>query len=176
MLETILVATDGSDHADKAVDWAIELAAKYDARLLLIYVAPHRDVPPELRRMAEVEHIVEPGGAETLSVPAADYASGPGVRPDLAETAARNATIHREIGRWLLDGARLRAEERGIKAIETLLEHGDPADQIVRAAKRYRADLVVMGRRGYGDLKGLLLGSVSHKVCQLADTACLTVM
>jgi nucleotide-binding universal stress UspA family protein len=56
-----------------------------------------------------------------------------------------------------------------------MVEHGDPADQIVHAAERHHADLIVMGRRGHGDLKGLLLGSVSHKVCQLADTACLTV-
>ena len=64
MLKTVLVATDGSDHADKAVDWGVELAAKHDTRLLLLYVAPHREVPPELRRLAEVEHIVEPGGVE----------------------------------------------------------------------------------------------------------------
>ena len=56
-----------------------------------------------------------------------------------------------------------------------MVAHGDPADQIVRAAERRRADLIVMGRRGHGDLKGPLLGSVSHKVCQLAATACLTV-
>ena len=36
-------------------------------------------------------------------------------------------------------------------------------------------DLIVMGRRGLGDLGGLLMGSVSHKVCHLADCACLTV-
>lgn len=174
MLKTVLVAADGSDHADKAVDWAIELAAKHAARLLLIYVAPHREVPPELRRLAEVEHIVEPGGVETLSADPA-YPAGPVAGPDLGAAAAQSATIYREIGQRILDAARRRAEGRGIKAVEATLEHGDPAGQIVQAAKRHRADLIVMGRRGHGDLKGLLLGSVSHKVCQLADTACLTV-
>ena len=175
MLKTILVAADGSDHADRAIDWAIELAAAHDARLLLIYVAPHREVPPDLRRMAAVEHIVAPGGVETLSVADPAYPGGAVARPDLGESAARSATIYQEIGERVLDAARLRAEGRGIKAVEAMVEHGDPADQIVGAAARHHADLIVMGRRGHGDLKGLLLGSVSHKVCQLADTACLTV-
>ena len=174
MLKTVLVATDGSDHADKAVDWGVELAAKHDARLLLIYVAPQREVPPDLRRLAEVEHIVEPGGVQRLSTDPA-YPAGPVARPDLGEAAAQSAMIYREIGERVLGAARRRAEARGIKAVEAMVEHGDPADQIVHAAERHDADLIVMGRRGHGDLKGLLLGSVSHKVCQLADTACLTV-
>jgi nucleotide-binding universal stress UspA family protein len=101
MLKTILVAADGSDHADKAVDWAIELAAKHDTRLLLIYVAPHREVPPDLRRLAEVEHIVEPGGVERRSADPA-YPAGPVARPDLGEAAAQSAMIDRrsESGFW----------------------------------------------------------------------------
>lgn len=175
MLKTILVAADGSDHAEKAVDWAIELALRHEARLVLIFVAPHREVPPELRRMAEVEHIVEPGGVEAR--PPADplYPSGAVARPDLEQAAVSSAAIYRKVGEQVLHAARFRAEERGLTAVESLVEHGDPADQIVHAAKRHGADLIVMGRRGHGDLKGLLLGSVSHKVCQLSDCACLTV-
>jgi nucleotide-binding universal stress UspA family protein len=41
---------------------------------------------------------------------------------------------------------------------------GEPAEAIVREAKRGRYDLVVMGTHGRGALEGLLLGSVARKV------------
>ena len=52
---------------------------------------------------------------------------------------------------------------------------GRPADTIVAAAERDKADMIVMGSRGFSDLKGLLLGSVSHKVSHLAPCTCVTV-
>jgi nucleotide-binding universal stress UspA family protein len=172
MLKTILTAVDGSDHADQAIDWATELAAKHGARLVLLYVAPHREAPPALRRMAEVEHIVEPGRA---GAPPASDPVLPTPSSSLEETMVSSAKIYREIGERVVGAARRRAEGRGVKEVLTLVEHGDPAHQILEAAERHGADLIVMGRRGLGDLKGLLLGSVTHKVCQLATCACLTV-
>jgi nucleotide-binding universal stress UspA family protein len=50
---------------------------------------------------------------------------------------------------------------------------GDPAGEIVRFCREKGIDLIVMGNRGMGDLKGLLLGSVSHKVVQAAECPCL---
>ena len=41
---------------------------------------------------------------------------------------------------------------------------GDPGHMIADFANEHAADLIVMGCRGLSDLKGLLLGSVSHKV------------
>jgi nucleotide-binding universal stress UspA family protein len=63
----------------------------------------------------------------------------------------------------------------GVVKINTELLEGRPADRMLALAKRVEADLITLGSRGVGDLKGLLLGSVSHQVSQLADCTCLTV-
>lgn len=46
---------------------------------------------------------------------------------------------------------------------------GHVAKVIVNTATNNDIDLIVMGSRGLSDLQGLLLGSVTHKVIQLAD-------
>ncbi len=43
------------------------------------------------------------------------------------------------------------------------------AKEILEAARGFNADCIVLGSRGLGDFSGLLLGSVAHKVIQLAD-------
>jgi nucleotide-binding universal stress UspA family protein len=175
MLSKILCAIDGSDHAEKAVDWASMLAQKFDAELILLFVVPHRMAPPELRRMAEAEHVVQ-----RTEPPAPPVSLQPGLpsrwsSEDLSQSAATSATIYQELGERLVDGARWQAENAGVGKVTGLVEDGDAAHRIVEVAQRENVDLIVMGRRGLGDLKGLLLGSVSHKVAQLATCACLTV-
>ena len=50
----------------------------------------------------------------------------------------------------------------------SLVELGDPAEQIVVAATAQRVDHIVMGTRGLSPVKGLLLGSVSDRVAREA--------
>ena len=174
MFETILAAVDGSDHSDQAVHLAADIATKYQARLTLLHVCPEGSVPEGLRRLASVEFSI-PGG------PAA-------ARPDLSEgvghvmdpvregsDAASAAEIYEKLGHQILEHSKGIALEKGVAAVETLLDKGDAADVIVQQADRVKANVIVMGTRGLGTLKGLLVGSVSHKVTQLAPCTCVTV-
>ena len=53
--------------------------------------------------------------------------------------------------------------------VNTLLEYGHPGIRIVDIAKEKDYSLIVMGRRGLSDIKGLLLGSVSNYVLHYAS-------
>lgn len=44
-----------------------------------------------------------------------------------------------------------------------------PAQAIVEAASEFGVEAIIMGSRGLGNVKGMLLGSVSHKVLHIAD-------
>jgi nucleotide-binding universal stress UspA family protein len=57
----------------------------------------------------------------------------------------------------------------------TVLAYGPPAATIARHAGRLRADLIMLGSRGLGDIKGFLLGSVSRRVVSLASCPVLVV-
>ena len=47
---------------------------------------------------------------------------------------------------------------------KTFVEIGSPSEVIVEVAARENCDLIVMGRRGFGTFRGLVMGSVSQYV------------
>lgn len=53
-------------------------------------------------------------------------------------------------------------------SVEGIIEKGDPAGVIVELSQRGDYDHIIMGSRGVSELKGMALGSVSHKVIHLA--------
>jgi nucleotide-binding universal stress UspA family protein len=59
--------------------------------------------------------------------------------------------------------------------VTTLLLDGQPAREIVKAAKQYEHDLIVIGSRGRGRATAALLGSVSHEVLHEAPVPVLVV-
>ena len=61
---------------------------------------------------------------------------------------------------------------RGVQAVVT---EGTPADEIVKTARRHRADLIVLGTRGAGNVARMLLGSTAHRVLRQARVPVLAV-
>ncbi len=173
MFKKIIAATDGSEHARKATELASELAAKYGAKLILIHVLQHETFPEAVRRGFEHEHILEQprtlrGGGAQLSEMLAGTASGGGAE-------AGGQRILEAWGRQTLEQAASAARQRGVRDVHMLLEEGDPAGRILECVRRENPELLVTGSRGLSDLKGLFVGSVSHKLCQLASCTCITV-
>lgn len=75
---------------------------------------------------------------------------------------------HQEEGLKSLQNARDFLDHAGI-VYQYHITVGDPAEMIVRFAAEKGYDLIVMGPRGKGGVKGLLLGSVTSKVMQLSS-------
>jgi nucleotide-binding universal stress UspA family protein len=59
--------------------------------------------------------------------------------------------------------------------VHTCVRHGRAADEILRRIEAAEHDLVVMGSRGRGSLRSLLLGSVSHAVVHRSSVHVVTV-
>ena len=146
MIKTILVATDGSGHAKKAIDLAADIAGKYNAL---------EEKFDELRKaFLEMVSVSYEAGPMSITVP---------------------DDVLNDVGNLILDNARQRAESKGVKDVSAHIADGSPADTIIAAAEKENADMIVLGSRGLGNISGLLMGSVSHKVSHLSDRTCVTV-
>ena len=172
MIETILCPSDGSDHAGRAVAFAIDLAKRYDARLILAHVLLRQADADELRAFAEVEGLTKTVAPEVRRL------SGVDGRIDVAGLAEANAVssaVLARISEKVLEGAKSNAQREGVDRVETVTLDGDPAKRILEQAEREDVDCIVLGSRGLGSVKSLFLGSVSQKVTNNAECTCITV-
>jgi nucleotide-binding universal stress UspA family protein len=138
-MKNILVATDGSAAAGRAVDLAAQLTTSLGGKLKIVSVVPEHEAPsPDLQELSRAEH-------QTL-------------REFLCALSEQ-----------CLATARRRAQERGVSDAEVESRTGDVAGSILDIARLDEAEVIVVGKRGLGRLSGLLLGSVSQKIVSLAE-------
>ncbi len=173
MFKNILVATDGSHHAQKAVEIAADLAAKYDAPLTVLSVIEAGPLSDDARRLAGDKGI---DLGEILTAPDVAAMSPEGEPVILhAEYTLATARVQAELAAAIVEDAKLRAAHLGAATVRGLTEGGDPAEAVLKVVEAEDIDLVVMGSRGLGALKSLLIGSVSQKVAHLVPCSCITV-
>lgn len=147
MFSKIVVGVDGSDPSMNAVRTACDLAEKYLAPLHIAHTPKPETVAFAMGAVAGYHAVVDVPSSEEIKKAA-------------EEVIAKSVKVAKSCGR---------------DCIATHIGEGDPARDIVDYANAQGADLIVTGRRGLGDLKGLFLGSTSHNVSKHAKCACLTV-
>ena len=106
--------------------------------------------------------VVEPAQYSMASM----YGAAPQVLADLLDEQTRT-------GRAQLSGLQQRLQKRRIK-LRTLLRNGAPYEAIVEAAKRLKADLIVMATHGRTGLSHFVIGSVAERVVRTASCPVLT--
>jgi nucleotide-binding universal stress UspA family protein len=134
MYTNIVVGTDGSATASKAVGKAADLAAISSATLVV--VSAYRPVPEERLR------------SERAGAP---------------EDVAYMVNREEDVGRILGDAKKL-AESRGAKKVVTESVDSGPSEALIDVAEKIGAELIVVGSQGMTGAKRLLLGSVPNRI------------
>lgn len=135
MFKRILVATDGSSLSKKAVASAIALAAQNGAELVAVTVVP--DYPKSYFE-----------GAMRFSV------------DDIARIEGKWAGEAQE----KLDTVGAYAKAAGVAFRGMALNSDLVAETLIKAARKYKCDLIVMASHGRKGLARLLLGSETQHV------------
>lgn len=148
MFNKIVVGIDGSDHAEKALRLACDIAKKYQSELCLV-------------------HTPQP---DTVA-----FAMGAVAGYHVATTMPSEAEVQ-EAADKIIDAGKAIVSKAGCSVTRVHSERGDPADEIVKTAEDFGADLIVAGRRGLGFVSSLVQGSTTQRIGHEANCAVLTVV
>jgi len=150
-IQKILYATDLSEAAKEAMKWTKDLAEKYEAEVTIIHVIPD-SVSKELSSF----------GADRTA-PSADQE-----RTNLTDTKKEEIfALCQERQKDNLDC--------NIDLDHILVKTGQPVHEILATVENGDFDIVVIGTRGKGLIKKLLIGSVARQVVELCTVPVLTV-
>jgi len=141
LIQKILVAIDGSEPSERALEYAVEFAERWGAELTLLAVIPRVMLPV----------FPDEGFGATPIAAAKDF----GQYQERMRTIYQNVLTEAETD--------LRRDHPEVKVV-TRLEEGRPSSTIVGVAEEDDFDLIVVGSRGIGGITGWILGSTSRRV------------
>ena len=144
----VLVALDDGPDIARVVDWGTRVCASGDEEITVLHVLG----------TAVLDHMTSSAAARAKG----DYRDDEQLRHELREEALR----------WLDQVLRVRG--RGMSA-SSVVTFGDPPAEIIGVADRVDADVIVVGTRGAGGIRQVLLGSVAREVLRRATRPVLVV-
>lgn len=170
MTKRVLVAVDGTEASNTALEIACALADNYEANLGLLCVVEPEQVSDGMIKGAKVEGILKRSDFNSLYHSNIYASGGIGVHEDRAGYVSR---VSNAIADRIVAKAEAYVEDSAAKAIKTFVRSGDVAKEILDVAKSNDADVIVIGHDQRGRLESLIKGSVAEKVVRDAPCPCL---
>ena len=96
------------------------------------------------------------------------------VHPTLVSTVTSYRSYLTKEAEKMLDSAKESCEKQGIQFTSEVLQ-GSPASKIAEFAEKQNVDLIVIGSRGLGGIKGKILGSVANSIVHESKVSVLVV-
>jgi len=156
MFKRILVAVDRSELSEGVFQGALQVAKAMQAEMMILHVLSQE----------------EPGAPEPPMILGMDYSSA--LSAELWQSYREQCAIFEQNQMNYLRSLAEKATEEGVRA-ECNLSYGSPGRVICALARSWKADLIVVGRRGHSGLSELFLGSVSNYVLHRAPCSVLTI-
>jgi len=145
-MKKLLIAYDGSEASTKAIEMSLKCCSADDEIVVLTVI------PAELTQSSFTN----------MLLPTIDLKS-------VVESGSFKEKAMKKMSEIT------KQMEGKISKVETVVETGDPADEILLASKKYDADIIIVGYKGYGKEGRFLLGSVTDKVVRHASKSVLVV-
>jgi nucleotide-binding universal stress UspA family protein len=152
--QKVLVPIDGSEHSQRALEAAVQIAKKFGGKMTLLHVYS-----------VTVPAVVLP--EPTTLTPA-------GVPVVTSAEVSKMVEAARTAGNRILTEGEQKVKSSNVE-VETALREGNTVQEIVRMAKEGKFDLIVMGVKGVSRIRELLMGSVSEGVIKNAPCPVLIV-
>jgi nucleotide-binding universal stress UspA family protein len=136
MYKHILIATDGSELATKALEHGLALAKRDGSQVTVV----------------------------TVTEPWSTFDMAQAIRKGQPNPIEKFTAIATKVAKRILDDAAQQANALGVRCNYVHMTAGYPAEGIISAANERKCDLIVMGSRGLRGISRLLLGSQAYEV------------
>jgi nucleotide-binding universal stress UspA family protein len=123
--------------------------------------------------MKAFEYAIQLAMAVNAQVFVLHVIQNPAITADAFISVSKLKTTFKKQGSKLLTSLSSIAKTKFGMTVEIILEEGDPPKVILDTAKKFNANIIVIGSRGLSQIRELLLGNVSHSVTKHADIASL---
>ena len=139
-MKKVLIALDYDKTAKKVAESGYSMAKAMEAEVVLLHVISD-PVYYSSTEYSPILGLTDPLGVDPLNFD----------NPDRLRTVSQH----------FLDAMKSQLHD---DTVQTLLQEGDFADSILKAAKSLHADIIVMGSHSHKWLENIIIGSVTEKV------------